>query len=185
MEGEEAERILLEVQAARREDSLRGPAPDRERRNEALWKAHALAEAKYLPASAFFRSCLTDPEAEWRLSGLQALGFHYDTSADEELLERIRYMLLTDPDMHVRIAAASILGTRSRWPDWALQSALESEPVRTVRAVVFESLLKLAGAPLTKAREAYRRIEIGEIEPTREQLESFAGQMDVSLPILE
>ncbi len=54
---------------------------------------------------------------------------------DGDVAATIRHMLLTDPDGFglIRMAAASVLGGRSTWPDPTLETALKTDPDEDVR----------------------------------------------------
>ena len=86
-------------------------------------KMHTLAEAGYTPAIDLFVAGLDDEDTYWRKYCLTSVGFHYKFPPDSELTGKIRDLLLTDPDSGVRIAAACVLGVRSKWPDIVLVSA--------------------------------------------------------------
>ncbi len=140
---------------------------------------HRIAERGYEPAVPFFASCLTDRDPDWRLQGLQNLGWHYMLPTGSPLLEQIRAMLETDPDADVRIAGASILGFQSdraqAWPDWALLAAVQGDPVREVRIAAFQALVQAANIRGLNIRELDRRIESGELDPTWETAERLVA----------
>src|SRR4030066_1801611 len=74
-----------------------------------IWrKSHDLAEAQYQPAKEVFIEGLDDPDWLWRHDCVTFLGFHYPL--ENEVVEKIRDLLLNDPSSDVRIAAASALG---------------------------------------------------------------------------
>jgi hypothetical protein len=56
-------------------------------------KMYPLAEAQYMPAKRFFSECLGDPRKWWRYECLEALGFHYDFSDDEDIKQKLRDLL--------------------------------------------------------------------------------------------
>ena len=142
---------------------------------------HDLAEAQYQPARAFFESCLGDLDRDWRLEAVRDIGFHYDLREDEDVLEKLRRMLVGDPDPGVRLAVAAVLGSQSSWPDWALESALHDDPDKHVRRVAFEELLRLVGMPDLRVGEHRRKLEQGEIQPTWEQLEKGIAEAGIGL----
>jgi hypothetical protein len=129
-------------------------------------KMRDLAEAGYPPAMDFFLECLDDPRWNWRYNGLCDLGFHYIFPPDSPVVEKIRQLLLTDPHSWVRDAAASVLGSRSSWPDMALVSALESDMDAQVRYSAFDALLRLARVPFAVASQEVERVEKGFIQPS-------------------
>lgn len=150
-----------------------------------IWRLmHQLAEAQYRPALERFSSYLDDPDWAWRQEALQAIGFHYQLASDDPLIEKIRQMLLTDPDPFgfVRLSAANILGLRSQWPDHALLSALENDSDRDVRVAAFAALLQLAGVPTHLQRELVVLLETGSIDPSREALMHALAQAGLSRP---
>ena len=126
-------------------------------------KIHALAEAQYEPARDFFLAGLTDSRAAWRELCLQCLGFHYLFPPDGEIAETIRQVLLNDPNDMVRMAAAAVLGVRSKWPDPVLQHALQVDRDKVVRQAAFISLLDLAKVPYSIVRKEDKRVDAGEI----------------------
>ncbi|MBA3945264.1 MAG: hypothetical protein H0X37_11960, partial [Herpetosiphonaceae bacterium] len=129
---------------------------------------HALAEARFLPALDFFVSCLDDDRWEWRINALRCIGFHYRFPADGAIAEKIRRMLLTDVGGfgQVRMAAASVLGGRSTWPDLALETALKTDPDEDVRRVAFAALLTIGGIPYKVVRAEVQKTKVGESQPT-------------------
>ncbi len=130
-----------------------------------------LAEASYEPAVDLFMRCLDDSRWNWRYNGLCSLGFHYVFPADSPIVTKIQELLLTDPHSSVREAAASILGSRSRWPDDALIRALESETDEQVRFATFAALLRLAGLPISVVTHEIEQVHTGRIQPTLNELE--------------
>jgi HEAT repeat protein len=129
-----------------------------------------LAEVGYPPAMDFFLECLDDPRWNWRYNGLCNLGFHYVFPPDSPLVEKIRQLLLTDPHSWVRDTAASVLGSRSSWPDMALVSALESDMDEQVRYSAFDALLRLARVPFAVASLEVERVEKKAIPPSMEEI---------------
>jgi HEAT repeat protein len=126
MDQSDMRRLLDEITAMRQRADSRPYGHD--------WtKIHALAEAGYEPARDFFLAGLTDSRAAWRELCLQCLGFHYIFPPDGEIAETIRQLLLNDPNDMVRIAAASVLGVRAKWPDPALKHALQVDRNKDVR----------------------------------------------------
>jgi hypothetical protein len=141
-------------------------------------KMHDLAEAQYPPAFSFFTSCLDDPDWWWRVAALRCLGFHYDFPSEGPLVDRIRQMLLTDSggDGEIRAAAAIVLGIRSRWPDEALETALQRDPDELVRAAAFGALLNLARVPFSTLRVAEKSVANGEVQPTWAEVQRIIAQ---------
>lgn len=157
------QQILNELKIAHRDTTSQS--------HELYWsKMHLLAEAQYLPAVAFFLACLDDSRADWREDCLTCLGFHYQLPPSSQILEKIRQVLLTDPNSFVRLAAASILGSRSTPSDPALIAALHSDPDEDVRFVVFEALLTLHGVPFSQIRSVVERLKKTQSQPTLEAI---------------
>ncbi len=166
--------------------------PDRQKALEELieaWRGNAsdafeyyvekmrdLAEASYEPAGEFFMSCLDDPRWNWRYHGLCNLGFHYVFPSDSPIVMKIQGLLLTDPHSTVREAAASILGSRSRWPDEALISTLESDGDEQVRFATFAALLRLAGVPIAIVTHEIEQVQAGNIQPTLLEVERILAE---------
>lgn len=185
MDEAEMRRLLAEAQAAKG-DSISHARADEDTMRAAFRALHRLAEAGYEPALPFFVSCLTDRDPDWRLQGLQDLGWHYKLPTGSPILEQIRSMLETDPDADVRIAAASILGFQADqaqvWPDWALLAALREDPVYEVRIAAFQSLLLTANIRGVDLRDLDRRVKRGEIQPTWEEVERIVTAARGALP---
>lgn len=140
MEEAEMQQIITQVQAARE-----NPFLDRSELKNFWRQLHAVAEAQYLPAIYFFASWLDNTDSEWRLQGLQDMGYHYQFLPDSAIRQKICQLLSSDSDDDVRIGAASILGIRSVWLNPALMTALHSDAEEYVRYSAFDSLLTLAG----------------------------------------
>jgi HEAT repeat protein len=152
-----------------------------------IWRLmHQLAEARYQPALDLFASYMNDPDWAWRHEALQAVGFHFALAPDHPITEKIRQMLLTDPDPFgfVRLSAASILGLRSQWPDYALLEALDHDPDRDVRIAALASLLRLADVSDHIIGEVMLPIEAGTADPSRDALVQALAQAGISQPSL-
>lgn len=173
------QQILTQAQAAREIPFL-----DRGELKKIWWQMHAVAEAQYLPAIKFFISCLDNTNSEWRLEGLQDLGYHYQFPPDSVITQKIRYLLLNDPDDDVRLAAAFILGIRSVWLDSALMTALCSDPEEHVRYAAFNSFLKLAGVPYRVITREVERAKSGEIPATFEEVERIVTEAGIDIEAL-
>ena len=134
-----------------------------------FWKiCHHLAKEKYEPAKNFFISGLDDSRWDWRRVSVELLGFHY--KIETQVVDKIRSMLITDPDSGVRIAAAYTLGKHSRLPESALIHALKADSNNLVKEAAFSSLLELAGVSFQTKSKELRRINAGEIAPDLGQL---------------
>lgn len=143
--------------------------PDNEEKySEILRISHALAEAQYLPAKTLFIEGLYDQRWWWREDSISLLAFHY--SLEEHIVDRIRELLLNDPDDNVRMTAASALGSRSTLPDRALLTALQTDPDDLVREVAFGSILELVGVPMRIIFKEQKRVELGEIAPSLDEV---------------
>lgn len=139
-------------------------------------RLHALAEAQDEKAKAFFAEVMHSAEdSDWRLETLRDIGFHYDLRNDPAIVAQIREMLLSDPDVDVRMAAASILGIRSSWPDQALYWAMLNDVEEFVRFCAFESLLKLSGMSRKESWRVYGQLKDGKIPVTPESLKALMG----------
>lgn len=152
-------------------------------RKELSRRMHQLAEAEYPPALELFQSLLKDADWDWRLEGLQLIGFHYDITSNEKLIKKIRQLLLNDPEDNIRITAASILGIRSQWPDNTLVMALQSDPNQFVRYSAFEALLKLARVPYPMIQKEVNRLEKSETEPTLAEVKRILQEANINLSL--
>ncbi len=118
--------------------------PDTNIYGTGLWKkCHDLADAQFLPARRFFIKELDDSRWDWREASVSLLGFHYKLGS--KILEKIRFMLIHDPESGVRIACAGVLGHQSKFPDRALFAALINDKEINVRIMAFDALLELGG----------------------------------------
>jgi hypothetical protein len=174
MDQNDMQRTLDEIIAMRQRADSRPYGDD--------WaRIHALAEAHYEPARDFFLSGLTDSRAAWRELCLQCLGFHYIFPPDGEIAETIRQLLLNDPNDMVRIAAASVLGVRSKWPDPALKHALQVDRNKVVRQAAFAALLNLAKVPYTIVGKEEARVAAGEIRPSWREVQRVITDAGIKL----
>ena len=150
-----------------------------------IWvKMHALAEAKYPLAKELFISGLDDASWDWREYCLSCLGYHYDLHLESDVLDKIRRLLLTDPEGQVRLSAAGVLGVQSTWPDGALINALRFDEDKFVRRSAFDSILKLASAPNNRIRKLNQRIESGDIQPTWNEAKQILEELGAEVPSL-
>ncbi|HEX2622074.1 MAG TPA: hypothetical protein VHL11_18080 [Phototrophicaceae bacterium] len=154
--------------------------PDTDAVEVYLKKMHPLAEAKYVPAKAFFVTCLDDKRWDWRYDSLSALGLHYDLSNDDEIKDKLRYMLLNDEDDTIRSVAAASLGRCTIWAEKALFASLQTEPDRTVREDVFLALMLQGGMPFSMYIETAKKLRNGEIEPNLIELKNFLQLLKLS-----
>jgi hypothetical protein len=138
-------------------------------------RLHALAEAQDETAKIFFVTLLQADNASWRLESLRNLGFHYDLGGEPSLIERIRDLLLKDPDVDVRMAAASILGIQSAWPDRTLYEAMTTDINHFVNEAAFESLLRLSGMSYRECQIVMKQVETGALRVSAESLDSLLG----------
>ena len=144
--------------------------PDTKVLGSGLWrKCHRLADAKYPPAKDFFVEKLDDKRWDWRRVSVSLLGFHYD-ELEPEIVEKIRDLLINDSDSGVRIAAAYVLGHRSKLPEKTLIHALVFDLDKDVKISAFNALLSLAGVPYRSEVKVMERIRRGEIIPGLDQL---------------
>lgn len=180
MDEAQMQQVLAEARAARANPNL-----ERAELRKIWRKLHGLAEAQYEPAIEFFISCLDDPDSNWRLEGVEDLGFHYPFPADSPITAKVRQLLLTDTDDHIRIAAAFILGIRSKWPEPALVSALTNDSDEVVRISAFEALLNLAGVPYLVAQDQVKALELGIIQPTWADVQRIVAENGIDLAALE
>jgi hypothetical protein len=149
--------------------------PDVKLYGSGLWKlCHQLAEAKFLPALDFFILSLENPRWDWREVSVSLLGFHYDL--DPQVINKIRHLLIQDPESGVRIAAASVLGKQGIYPEKTLIDALKSDPNEFVKRAAFSSLLELAGVPYKSKVKALKKVQIGEITPNLEQVRQILSE---------
>ena len=170
-------KTLVQAQSARQNPN----SFDEDQLRELKKQLHRLAEAQDLSAKDFFLSCLSDPIASWRYLGLNNLGFHYYFTEEKEVCEKIRFLLLNDPDEDVRRCAASVLGCQSEWLDSALLIALHSDSNKYVRIAAFESLLKLAGVPVRVEFREGEKAKNGEIQTTFEEVKRIIAECNINL----
>jgi hypothetical protein len=149
-----------------------------------LWeKWHKFADANYEPARKFFIELLRDPRPHWRAESISFLGFHYDL--DEEILNKIRSLLISDTDTAVRIAAASVLGEKSIFPDKALLYALSHDANLLVRETAFSSILDLAGIPYKIRVQKMEQVEAGDLNPDIENIKHILTENKISFTELD
>lgn len=141
---------------------------------------HSLAESQYLPVIPLFAKCLEHRDWVWRVQCLECLGFHYEIQSDEKLMEKVRQLLLNDPNSDVRMTAASILGIRSTWLDKTLVQALNTDEDYFVKEAAFDALLKLAQIPFPSRVEIVNLLKEGKRQPTVEYLEEVVNKGDLS-----
>lgn len=145
------------------------------------WKiGHALAEEKYPAAKDFFVQGLEDPNWRWRDDCVSFLGFHY--LLEDDILERIRNLLLSDSSSNVRISSAVVLGKQSSLPDPALFSALQSDTNHFVRESAFESILKLAGIANKNINNEMNKLRAGKIQLDLFEIKRIVRQEGIQLP---
>lgn len=149
-----------------------------------LWeKWHKFADANYEPARIFFIELLQDTRPHWRAESISFLGFHYDLS--EEVLNKIRSMLISDSDSSVRIAAASVLGEKSIFPDKALLYAISHDTNALVRETAFSSTLDLAGIPYKIRVQKMEQVESGNLIPNIKNIKSILTDNKIPFTKLE
>jgi HEAT repeat protein len=143
-----------------------------------VWRlGHDLAEAKFLPAKAYFLEGLFESNWAWRDSCISFLGYHY--ILDEDDLDRIRDVALTDPYYYVRRAAVYVLGDLSSLPEKALIKALLSDQENAVRKDAFVAILKLFKVSKKAIHREQRRIDSGEIQPTLEYIKQVLERQGI------
>ena len=157
--------------------------PDSRVYGTGLWViCHDLADASYLPAKAFFIDMLDDPRWDWRRTCISLLGFHYEL--DQKTLNKIRDLLINDPDDGVRIACASVLGNQVDLPEKTLVLAMINDPNELVREAAFDALLNLANVPYKIRSEKIQRIRDGLISPSLNQIKIILSE-EIKLTELE
>ena len=144
---------------------------------------HNLAEARYEPALAYFLTFLMDEDWDWRLEGVQLVGFHYDFAPNSHIAAQLRHLLLTDPSDFVRSAAAFALGGRSAWPDLTLFHALQTEPDIGIAHDIFAAILQVAGVPFPKMRKEVEEIVKNNIRPDLATVEKILGESTIDLNV--
>ena len=159
MNEEQMRLTLAQVEAARQRS-------DSDAYGEGWLELERLADANYLPVLDFCVSGLDDTRWPWRHVSLLCLGFHFVLPPEGDIISRIRRLLLHDPEVLVRMTAASVLGSQSRWPEAALRTALEKDRDKDVRRSAFAALLDLAGAPFATGVQIDARLRTGAIKPT-------------------
>lgn len=168
-----AEAILAQARAAQAGTPLSSAEIEVQYR-----RLHDLAAERSAPARTFFESLLAHLDAEWRLIAVQCLS-HYELADSPGLLDRMRQMLANDPDGHVRIWLAGILGRRYNqvraWPEEALINVLDNDPNLSVRANAFRGLLDNAPIPYATAQEAMSALDREEFPPTWEEVERIVA----------
>lgn len=152
-------------------------------RNKLHNKIHQLAESQYLPALDYFLSFLSDPDWDWRVEGVQMVGFHFEFSANSDVADRLRHLLLTDSSDLVRSSAALALGGRSKWPDSTLLRALQTEPDIDVGRAIFEALMQLAGVPFPGIRRTIEQMSNNHVKPDVKILQQVLREFKIDLHI--
>jgi len=146
-----------------------------------IWsRCHDLAEAQYQPAKDFFVEGLDDPDWLWRHDCVTLLGFHFPL--ENEVVEKIRDLLLNDPNSNIRMASASVLGVRSNHPDRALFSTLRFDSNETVKKAALDSVLRLAGVPNKRITNELKRIKSEGIKLTQNEVERIFSEIGVEIP---
>jgi HEAT repeat protein len=149
------------------------------------WRLHALAEAHDEKAKAFFVEVIRSARDDiWRLETLCDIGFHYDLSGDAAIIDQIREML-NDPDIDVRMAAASVLGIRSSWPDHGLYRTMTMDPNEFVRRAAFRALVRLSGNDRKQYSHLALQILDGKILATPANLKALIGEKFTDLVLDE
>ncbi|MEQ8756592.1 MAG: hypothetical protein RID09_24170 [Coleofasciculus sp. G1-WW12-02] len=169
MTKKDMQRLLEDVKTAYKKNN--------ETSDKIITMMRELAKARYTPAIEFFYSCLGDSRYSWRSRGLDILRSNYEFSPDSKIIKKIRDLLLNDPNYSVRIRAAALLSTQSKWPDPALKQSLISETNEEVLIQVFEAILILGGVPYSMVRTEVNRVRGGEIEPTFEEIERITQEL--------
>jgi len=143
--------------------------PDARVYGSGLWKKlHKIADAGYPLAKDFFVEKLEHPRWDWRKVCVSLLGFHY--ALEPRILEKIRSLLLHDPESGVRAAAASVLGHQGTLPEKSLVHALAFDSSKFVKEAAFSALLTLAGVPYKIKLREIKKIRDGEIKPSLDQI---------------
>jgi hypothetical protein len=144
-----------------------------------LWeKCHELADAQYLPAMDFFIHELEDPRWDWRRESVGLLGFHY--KLDQNVIDKIRKLLLNDPDSVVRSRCAAVLGNQLTSPDAVLLIALEKDSDHLVKESAFLAILDLGRVSYKIRQKVRKKIRSGEILPDLKQLKRVFTEENVS-----
>jgi hypothetical protein len=144
-----------------------------------LWeKCHELADAQYLPAMDFFIHELEDPRWDWRRVSVSLLGFHY--KLDQNVIDKIRRLLLNDPDSVVRSGCAAVLGNQLTSPDRVLLVALEKDPDHQVRESAFLAILDLGKVPYKIRQKERKKIQSGEVLPDLKQLQRVFTEENIT-----
>ena len=145
-----------------------------------VWrKAHILAEKEYPAAKDFFVQGLNDPNWRWRDDCVSFLGFHY--LLEDNILGKIRNLLLLDPSSNVRISAASVLGKQSSLPDQALFSAIKNDSNHLVRESAFEAILALAGVSRKSINHEIKKLRAGEIQLSLAEVRRIAEEEKIDI----
>ncbi len=140
--------------------------------SDGLWGPwHDLADAQYEPAKQFFIERLQDSRWDWRTQCLSLLGFHY--KLENQVIEKIRYLLEHDDDSGVRIAAASVLGRQGQFPEKTLIDALLHDTDILVKESAFSSLLELAAVPYSVRRKELKKIKSKELQPSLDRVKQI------------
>jgi HEAT repeat protein len=155
-----------------------------------LWGSwHDLANVQFEPAKQFFIERLQDLRWDWRRECISLLGFHY--KLENEVLEKIRDLLVHDHDSGVRIAAASVLGFQGQFPEKVLINVLLHDPDNSVKESAFSALLELAHVPYLVRRKELKRVESKETQPSVDRLrqilfeEELLSQLDALERIID
>jgi HEAT repeat protein len=171
MSGDTAKLLLAQIQ-----QKLANAAVKKAERFDLWDQLHSLAEMQYGPALDLFVNGLNDPDSAWRWAHITNLGYHYSVKDLRPFLGKLQTLLLEDPDEDVQMAAASILGRISTWPDGALLHALEQDPNMMVKETAFEALLALLGVPLPDLRVLRYELRLQDKDITVDALNEIAIQ---------
>jgi len=102
-----------------------------------------LGRSSHPAAMPLFREMLSDSHAQARYTGLRSLSKTKYLSSNPELIQKIRDVLLGDSDASIRTQAAIVLGGHSKWPEPALERAVDHDTDTHTRQEALLSVLEL------------------------------------------
>jgi len=101
-----------------------------------------LARANHEPLKALLGQMLDDERDQARYMAADYL-HEMELQPDDEILDKVRALVVNDSDALTRASAALVLGSHSRWPDAALEQALSKEKEPQAKQAIFLAILEL------------------------------------------
>jgi hypothetical protein len=128
-----------------------------------------LARGNYPEIANLTSKMILDSRSDWRIKGLQ--GILSQNEIEPNVLTNVQGLLLNDSNKSIRMAAADVLGRKSKWPDIALRKAVEYDENRSVKISSVRAILNLANVNFRAIDFEINRMKSGEIEPHFAEIE--------------